>query len=157
MLSKIKPSLLFICKLKSMLSKIQVFIIIIVSMDEIKKTLFDPPKPVIEKEYVPRTKRTRPYLLVLEGNLKGKEFQILKEPFIIGRDKTNDIIIDEPLVSRRHASIYFRDGAYRLKDLGSTNGTFLNGERISDSRLKDKDKIQIAYTVLQFFIGALDF
>ncbi len=138
-----------------MLSKIRIFIIILI-MGELKKTLFDPPEPVVQHESVPRTKRTRPYLLILEGDLKGREFQIVKEPFLIGRDKKNDIAIEEPLVSRRHASIYFKDGGYRLKDLGSTNGTLLNREKISDSRLNDRDKIQIGNTVLQFFIGALE-
>lgn len=132
------------------------FTIIKIYMDEFKKTIFAPPNPLMADEHTLRTKRTRPYLLVLEGHLKGREFQIVKEPFIIGRDKTNDISIEEPLTSRRHASIYFRDGVYRLKDLGSTNGTLLNGNRIVDSRLSDKDKIQIASTVFQFFIGALE-
>jgi pSer/pThr/pTyr-binding forkhead associated (FHA) protein len=133
------------------------FNIINTIMDEFKRTVFDPQEPVVPDENVLRTKRTRPYLLVLEGPLKGREFQVTKEPFMIGRDRTNDIIIEDPLISRKHASIYFRDGRYRVKDLDSTNGTFLNGEKVSDARLNDKDKIQIAQTVLQFFIGALEF
>lgn len=133
------------------------FNIINIIMDEYKRTLFDPPKPVVQNECVPRTKRTRPYLLVLKGTLKGREFTIVKEPFIIGRDTTCDVVIEDPLISRRHASIYFSDGAYRLKDFDSTNGTFLNGKKVSNAKLTDKDKIQVANTVLQFFIGALDF
>ncbi len=125
-------------------------------MDEFKKTLFNPPEPLPGDEKAIRTRRTKPYLLVLEGPQKGREFQILKEPFIIGRDRKSDIAIDEPLVSRRHASIYFKDGAYRLKDLDSTNGTLLNGKRVTESRLNERDKIQVGKTVFQFFLGSLE-
>lgn len=124
-------------------------------MDEFKKTIFDPPSVIKEANYEVRTRRTKPYLLVLEGPLKGREFQLNKDILLIGRDKSNDIALEDPLISRRHASIYFFDGKFRIKDLGSTNGTFLNNTRVSESKLNDRDKIQLGRTVIQFFLGDL--
>jgi ABC transport system ATP-binding/permease protein len=50
----------------------------------------------------------------------------------IGRDPTNDIVIDDPLVSRYHARVHGDDGGWRLQDVGSTNGTFVGGVRVHD-------------------------
>ena len=72
---------------------------------------------------------------------------------LIGRDEKNDIVIsDDPLVSRRHAIIEFEDGAYRLKDLGSTNQTYLNNEPVPPQTsvpVKIGDVITIGHTKLQ--------
>jgi len=126
-------------------------------MDEFKKTLFDPPKTKSDARYEVITRRTKPFLLIVEGKEKGKEFQINKEPFIIGRDRSNDLCIDDPRVSRKHASIFFYEGKYRLKDLDSTNGTYLNNIKITVAKLNDRDRIQVGDTVLQFFIGDIFF
>jgi predicted component of type VI protein secretion system len=53
----------------------------------------------------------------------------------IGRDSTNEIVINDAEVSRRHARLTFQGGKYVLEDLGSTNGTFVNGQRLSGPRV----------------------
>jgi pSer/pThr/pTyr-binding forkhead associated (FHA) protein len=69
----------------------------------------------------------------------------MKKTIKIGRDNTNDIIINEPRVSRNHALITkLDDGSYEVKDLGSTNGTYVNGQRISRHILTPGDTLQVA-------------
>ncbi len=69
----------------------------------------------------------------------------------LGRDKANDIVLDDKLVSRRHAVIQKIGEEYFLEDLGSTNGTLLNGQRVpprSYVRLSLKDTLLIGRTEL---------
>lgn len=74
----------------------------------------------------------------------------------IGRLSSCDIAIGHAsAVSRRHARIEIRDAGYRLEDLGSTNGTYLNGERIESACwLSSGDRIQIGPVHLKFIVGA---
>ena len=69
----------------------------------------------------------------------------IKESTIIGRSKKCDIYIKDPFMSKENTEIYLHEGKFYIKDLGSTNGTFVNGKQLLDkpSRLKDSDKITI--------------
>ncbi len=72
------------------------------------------------------------YRLVLhEGPGAGKIYPLEGAELFIGREQNNDIIINDPEVSRRHARMFAKGGAYGIEDLGSTNGTLVNGQRIS--------------------------
>ena len=63
----------------------------------------------------------------------------------IGRDSANDLIIDHPLASRRHARFERDENGYFIRDLESTNGTYVNGERIDGARaLHNQDTIWVA-------------
>lgn len=62
----------------------------------------------------------------------------------IGRDPKCGIFIDTPLLSREHARIDFRDGGHVVVDLGSTNLTKVNGERITEKALKSGDQVHIS-------------
>src|SRR5712692_2474736 len=61
----------------------------------------------------------------------------------IGRQEDNDIILDNPYISRYHAEIILEGSRYLIRDLGSTSGTFANGERVAQRRLKDGDCIRL--------------
>lgn len=63
---------------------------------------------------------------------------------LIGRHPSCDIVLPGAAVSRRHARVRFRDGAWILQDLNSTNGTFLNGRRVGRCRLRPGDHLVIA-------------
>ncbi len=82
----------------------------------------------------------------------GKETRLLlATPFTkIGRASDNDIVIRDPNVSRHHAQIENQGSRYLLKDLSSTNGTFINGAAVDEHVLKNRDVIVIGTTKLQF-------
>ena len=71
-------------------------------------------------------------------------------PFTIGRVESADLQIDSSRVSREHAVIVKEQDGFRIRDLGSTNGTFLNGEPIEEARLNDGDILTIADTEFTF-------
>lgn len=68
----------------------------------------------------------------------------------IGRTPDNQIVVPVREVSRRHAEIVLTEGGYVVKDLGSPNGTFVNGERITEHRLQDEDRIAMGGQVFVF-------
>lgn len=70
-------------------------------------------------------------LVMRSGPSAGKIFPLDKPEIIVGRDLNNDIMINDPEVSRRHARFFVQGNSYVLEDLGSTNGTFINGQRLS--------------------------
>ncbi len=74
-----------------------------------------------------------------------------KEETTIGRTQENDIAIKNFLVSRHHAKIYTKDGKVVIKDLGSANGTFVNGIRVEEAELRTGDVILIGNYVLKFY------
>lgn len=87
-------------------------------------------------------------LVVRRGPQPNQTFDISKDVTTLGRDITNDIVINDPEVSRHHLRIARTADGCSLEDLGSTNGTFVNGQRISGSRpLNNGDMIGLGETV----------
>ncbi len=74
-------------------------------------------------------------LIMRSGPTPGAAFALEGDQMTIGRDSTNEIVINDAEVSRRHARLTFQGGKYVLEDLGSTNGTFVNGQRLSGPRV----------------------
>jgi len=91
-------------------------------------------------------------LCILEGNQVGSQIPLSKSEIVVGRGKRCDIALRDPEVSAHHCAILLYKTVALLKDLGSTNGTVLNGYLIKEDLLKDGDKIQVGSTTLQFRI-----
>lgn len=92
-------------------------------------------------------------LHVIEGPDKGKVVRLPKGNSVIGRGKA-DLKFNDNDISRNHASIEtFSETQIFLRDMASTNGTFLNNKRITYSKLSHGDLIQIGSTVLRFVVG----
>jgi hypothetical protein len=69
------------------------------------------------------------------GPNPGKSFPLTKDELSLGRDISNDIVINDAEVSRHHARLYRQAGGFVLEDTGSTNGTFVNGQRLMGPHL----------------------
>lgn len=69
-------------------------------------------------------------LVMRSGPNPGKAFALNKNEIYLGRDVTNDIVINDAEISRKHARLVLKTGGYILEDLGSTNGTFVDGQRL---------------------------
>lgn len=83
-------------------------------------------------------------------NLPPVEHVLKDEAVTIGRMKGNTIALDDVSVSLSHAKLTFRDGEYYLKDLNSTNGTLVNGQSITEVRLRDGDQVKFGEVVGHF-------
>jgi ABC transport system ATP-binding/permease protein len=86
----------------------------------------------------------------LEPELKVEKIDLTKDLVTIGRDPDNDVSINHPTVSKKHAQIAKEGGRVYLKDLGSTNGTFVNGIKIKKHPLQELDRIVIGPLELHF-------
>src|SRR5687767_3099141 len=102
--------------------------------------------------------RDRAYLIVLAGASVGEMYKITKDTTVIGRGTQADIHVVDDGISRRHAEIVHAGDRILVRDLGSTNGTYCNGDKIGEHALKDGDKIQVgSTTILKFtFHDSLD-
>jgi pSer/pThr/pTyr-binding forkhead associated (FHA) protein len=92
-----------------------------------------------------------PVLLVSAGVFQ-QNFRLNKPTMTIGRGAINDIVIPEQTVSTKHATITIENGSFFLNDLGSTNGTFVNGSRIDKKLLKAGDIIKFGAANCRFEI-----
>lgn len=96
-----------------------------------------------------------PMLVMKEGTTVGQKWTIEKDAVLIGRGEGCDVALPERPISRWHAEIRRQGNQYVLSDLGSKNGTYLNGHEIDGPvPLQDGDEIQIALRVKLLFVGA---
>jgi len=92
-------------------------------------------------------------LVVLYGDDLGKKFNLDAPSILIGRSNKSDIQIDQESVSRNHAKIMNTGKSVIVRDLGSTNGTYVNDELIDEYVLRDGDLIKIGRTIFKFLTG----
>ncbi len=93
------------------------------------------------------------FLRVVNGPRQGMNVPLHKEqPLLIGRNR-GDLLLDDPLISGAHCRIVSKQGHYVLQDLGSTNGTLVNGRRVQDAVLKPGAEVRVGNTKLILFGG----
>lgn len=93
-------------------------------------------------------------MVVIYGSDLGKRVAVSGAPFDIGRSSRCDLSLDQEAVSRVHARIqYDAKRGFVIRDQGSTNGTFVNGERVQEAVLGDDDKLTIGTAILKFMAG----
>jgi diguanylate cyclase (GGDEF)-like protein len=95
--------------------------------------------------------RDRAYLIVLAGMSTGEMFRLDADRSVIGRSARAQVRLSDEGVSREHAVVCVEGDEVYLEDLGSTNGTFCNGMRVSRRALEDGDKIMIGSTTILKF------
>jgi hypothetical protein len=99
------------------------------------------------------------YRLVMQsGPTPGRVFDLTASDLTIGRDTTNEVVVNDAEVSRKHARLTRSGGSYILEDLGSTNGTFVDGQRLMGPHaLRPGDLILLGENVtLRFEAAAFD-
>lgn len=96
-----------------------------------------------------------PRLLVRLGNQPEVEFQLAQPITIVGRETLNDLVLNDAEVSRRHCRLVLQNDGYMIEDLGSTNGTFVNGKRVTAPLLLyHGDTIELGKSVRLVFLGS---
>ncbi len=91
-------------------------------------------------------------LIMRSGPTPGAAFTLEGDQLTIGRDSVNEIVINDAEISRRHARLTFQGGKYVLEDLGSTNGTFVNGQRLAGPRvLKAGEVVSFGEQIVMVF------
>jgi diguanylate cyclase (GGDEF)-like protein len=94
-----------------------------------------------------------PCLVVYVGQHLGRRHVLDRPETMVGRSSDAAIQVDHESVSREHAQISVHRGSGRVRDLGSTNGTWVNDHRIADVELRDGDLVRVGQTVFKFLSG----
>ncbi|HEY2369228.1 MAG TPA: GGDEF domain-containing protein [Polyangiaceae bacterium] len=105
----------------------------------------------VVRDLMSRSQRDRAYLIVLQGSNVGEMYRLEGGECVIGRGTAATIRLGDDGISRRHAKIVVAGNAVKIEDLGSANGTLVNGALIQQSALKDGDKIQLGSTTILKF------
>ena len=109
---------------------------------------------VISKTPSPESSSREACLVVINGVDLGKKYSLVQSSTLIGRSSKVDIQIDEDSISRNHAIIEKREGEFVIRDLESTNGTYVNDRPIRTHSLRDGDQIKIGSTIFKFLSGS---
>ena len=94
-------------------------------------------------------------LVVIRGDAAGARFTLAEPLTTIGRHPDSMVFLDDVTVSRRHAEVVANpDRTFTVRDVGSMNGTYLNGDRVQEAALREGAQLQIGRYRLVFVIGA---
>jgi len=109
------------------------------------------------KRFAPKPSGTEPSpsdlrfgLRFISGKYQGGEYPLGEgQEIVIGRSSELDMVLVEEMVSRKHARIALSEGVITIEDLGSTNGTFVNGEKVERGTLKEGDRVLVGTNILK--------
>ncbi|MCI6573627.1 MAG: FHA domain-containing protein [Actinomycetaceae bacterium] len=94
---------------------------------------------------------TSALLIARRGPNAGARFLLNSDETTAGRHPKSDIFLDDVTVSRRHAHFLRRDGVFFVKDMGSLNGTYVNGELVDEAQLQTNDEVRIGKYQFTYF------
>jgi pSer/pThr/pTyr-binding forkhead associated (FHA) protein len=106
--------------------------------------------PADDQTRVYRVRAAPPLLRVVEGPGRGSVLVLHRAAHTLGRREGCDLVLPDPRVSREHARVERDALGTEVVDLGSTNGTFVNGQRVQRRRLRNGDRIRIGDAVLEY-------
>jgi len=119
---------------------------------ELIETDLNPTDEEIDMELMAEAELEQAFLILTKDGQEDEPFLIPPdEPLTIGRAKDNTLKIDEDTISRYHTKVSFENGKYVVRDLGSSNGTFVNGKKISEHVLANNDLIVLGGKVRFIF------
>lgn len=96
-------------------------------------------------------------LRFISGKYQGGEYPLAEgQEIVIGRSSELDMVLVEEMVSRKHARIALSDGTISIEDMGSTNGTFVNGEKVQQGTLREGDRVLIGTNILKVVAAPQD-
>ena len=96
-------------------------------------------------------------LRFISGKYQGGEYPLAEgQEIVIGRSSELDMVLVEEMVSRKHARIALAEGTISIEDLGSTNGTFVNGEKVQQGTLREGDRVLIGTNILKVVAAPQD-
>ncbi len=102
-------------------------------------------------ESSPASARPTACLIAVSGRDQGRQFEIDKDDVLVGRHPTlADFVMDDPTISAQHARIRYEDGHFVLVDLDSTNGTYVNRQRIRTQALLNQDRVRLGAVEMIF-------
>lgn len=103
------------------------------------------------------TNEPRYALRFISGKYQGGEYPLAEgQDIVIGRSSELDMVLVEEMVSRKHARIALTDGVISIEDMGSTNGTFVNGEKVQKGTLREGDRVLIGTNILKVVAAPQD-
>ena len=97
-----------------------------------------------------------PRLVAINGSKKGTTFPLTADQITIGRESASDVSLNHASVSRRHCVIEREGDNFKIRDLGSSNGTFVNGQPVNEKMLNHADQVRIGSIALLFLIEETD-
>jgi hypothetical protein len=111
-----------------------------------------PTQPLDLTAHMEKLPSGRATLLIRKGSEAGAEFHLDGEVVSCGRDSANQIVLDDNTVSRKHVEFHRNNGGfgYSTLDVGSLNGTYVNGERVKSATLNDGDEVQVGKFMLLY-------
>lgn len=140
------PNVVYLALRYFFLALLFVFIIMVV-----RAVLTDTKAPAATARKHRRRKRVQPQLVVVSSESKSGAKYNIGRAVTVGRAPECEIITNDTYVSNKHARVYENEGMYLVEDLGSTNGTYVNGRKISyPLELRPGDRIKIGKSVFEF-------
>jgi predicted component of type VI protein secretion system len=92
-------------------------------------------------------------LEIMSGPEPRSPFLLAMVETVIGRAPAADVRLQDMMMSKKHASLVYADGEFRIRDEKSSNGTFLNGSKVVEYAIRDGDKLLIGDTLFRFRVG----